>query len=84
MAYILNQARTKQHSLVITLLDLKNAFGEVHHVIQFVCYHHIPGHIKILTSTRTLKRQLSHPNLTPLLFKALSAILVKGSLRTKP
>ena len=70
MAYILNQARTKQRSLVITLLDLKNAFGEVHHnVIQFVlCYHHIPGHIKILTSTRTLKRQLSHPNLTPLLF----------------
>ena len=41
---------TKQRSLVITLLDLKNAFGEVHHnLIQSVLsYHHIPDHIKIL------------------------------------
>ena len=31
MAHIINQARTKQRSLEITLLDLKNAFGEVHH-----------------------------------------------------
>ena len=31
MADIINKARTKQRSLVITLLDLKNAFGEVHH-----------------------------------------------------
>ena len=31
MADIVNKARTKQRSLVITLLDLKNAFGEVHH-----------------------------------------------------
>ena len=31
MAYIINKARTKQRSLVITLLDLKNAFGELHH-----------------------------------------------------
>ena len=50
MAYIINQARTKQRSLVITLLDLKNAFGEVHHnLIQSVLsYHHVPDHIKIL------------------------------------
>ena len=50
MAHIINQARTKQRSLVITLLDLKNAFGEVHHnLIQSVLsYHHIPDHIKIL------------------------------------
>ena len=50
MAHIINQARTKQRSVVITLLDLKNAFGEVHHnLIQSVlCYHHIPDHIKIL------------------------------------
>jgi len=48
MANIINKARTKQHSLVITLLDLKNAFGEVHHnLIQSVLsYHHIPDHIK--------------------------------------
>ena len=31
MAYFINHARIKQRSLVITLLDLKNAFGEVHH-----------------------------------------------------
>ena len=45
MANIINKARIKQRSLVITLLDLKNAFGEVHHnLIQFVFgYHHIPN-----------------------------------------
>ncbi len=32
MANIINKARSKQRSLVITLLDLKNAFGEVHHI----------------------------------------------------
>ena len=31
MANVTNTARIKQKSLVITLLDLKNAFGEVHH-----------------------------------------------------
>ena len=31
MAYILRKAKLKQKSLVITLLDLKNALGEVHH-----------------------------------------------------
>ena len=50
MAHIIDTARIKQRSLVITLLDLKNAFGEVHHnLIQAVLeYHHIPDHIKIL------------------------------------
>ena len=48
MANIINKARIKQRSLVITLLDLKNAFGEVHHnLIQSILeYHHIPDHIK--------------------------------------
>ena len=31
MANIINNARIKQRSVVITLLDLKNAFGDVHH-----------------------------------------------------
>ena len=31
MASVSNTARIKQKSLVITLFDLKNAFGEVHH-----------------------------------------------------
>ena len=44
MTNIINHARIKQRSVVITLLDLKNAFGEVHHnLIQSVLdYHHIP------------------------------------------
>ena len=43
MAYIINQAGTKQRSLVMTLLDVH------HNLIQSVlCYHHIPDHIKIL------------------------------------
>ena len=50
MAYITNQARIKQRSLVITLLDLKNAFGENNHnlIHPVLGYHHIPDHIKIL------------------------------------
>ena len=48
MANIIKKARTKQRSVVITLLDLKNAFGEIHHnLIKTVLdYHHIPGHVK--------------------------------------
>ena len=44
VAHIINKARLKQCSVVITLLDLKNAFGEVHHnLIRCVLdYHHIP------------------------------------------
>ena len=46
-ADIINKARIRQRSVVITLLDLKNAFGEVHHnLIQSVLdYHYIPHHI---------------------------------------
>ena len=48
MANIINKARIKQRgSLFITLLDLKNAFGEVHHnlILSVLGYHHIPTHI---------------------------------------
>ena len=50
MAYMINKARVKQRSLVITLLDLKNAFGEVHHkLIQRILeYHYIPDEIQQL------------------------------------
>ena len=38
---------SKRHSrsLVVTLLDLKNAFGEVHHnlIRESLKYHHLPG-----------------------------------------
>ena len=50
MADVITKARIRQRSVVITLLDLKNAFGEVHHnLIQSVLdYHHIPDHIKFV------------------------------------
>ena len=50
LANVINTARTKQRSLVVTLLDLKNAFGEVHHnlIPEILRYHHIPDHIQQL------------------------------------
>ena len=53
MSHIINKDRIKQRSLVITLLDLKNAFGEVHHnLIQAVLkYHHIPHHTEQLINS---------------------------------
>ena len=53
MADIINKVLTKQRSLVITLLDLKNALGEVHHnLIQTALdYHHIPDHIRSLVKS---------------------------------
>ena len=54
MANIINNARIKQRSVVITLLDLKNAFGEVHHnvISEVLKYHHVPDHIQILLSSQ--------------------------------
>ncbi|CAB4022338.1 Hypothetical predicted protein, partial [Paramuricea clavata] len=53
MADIINKARIRQRSVVITLVDLKNAFAEIHHnLIQSVLdYHHIPDHIKFVIKT---------------------------------
>ena len=50
MAHIIDKARSKQRSLVVTLLDLKNAFGEVHHSLikEVLSYHHIPTKAKSL------------------------------------
>ena len=54
LAYVINNARVKQRSLHVTLLDLKNAFGEVNHnLLDCVFeYHHIP--IKVRTLVRDL------------------------------
>ena len=43
LSYIINQARNKQKS-VVTLIDLKNAFGEVHHglIKEVLNFHHLP------------------------------------------
>jgi hypothetical protein len=50
MAHIINTAHIKQRSLVITLLDLKNAFGELHHnlIYKVLQYHHMPDPINEL------------------------------------
>ena len=50
MANVINTTRIKQRSLVITLLDLKNAFGEVHHSLipEVLKYHHVPTYIQLL------------------------------------
>ena len=44
MGDIINTARLKQRSVIITLIDLKNAFGEVHHSLipEVLRYHHVP------------------------------------------
>ena len=45
--YIINHSRKHQRDLVITLIDLKNAFGEVSHDLfkKSLEFHHIPYHI---------------------------------------
>ena len=53
MSHIINDARRKQHSVTITLIDLQNAFGEVHHnlIDTVLKHHHIPDDvIKIIRS----------------------------------
>ena len=53
MSYLINHTRIKQRSLGITLLDLKNAFGEVHHslIMEVRNYHHMPEEIQKLISS---------------------------------
>ena len=50
MANVINKARIRQRSLIITLLDLRNAFGEVHHNLIFEVhkFHHIPCQVRNL------------------------------------
>ena len=47
MSHIINDARCRQRSVPIKLIDLQNAFGEVHHnLIESVLkYHHIPDDV---------------------------------------
>ena len=48
MANIADTDRIKQRSVVITLLDLKSAFSEVHHnlISEILSYHQVPDHIQ--------------------------------------
>ena len=50
MVSIIDKARIRQRYLIITLLGLQNAFGEVHHnlIFEVLKHHHIPSHIRNL------------------------------------
>ena len=52
MAHLIRHAKKHQRALVITLIDLKNAFGEVHHNLLncILEYHHILTEMKSLIS----------------------------------
>jgi len=52
MSHVIDKARMKQLSLLVTLLDLKNAFVEVHHnlIKSVLSYHQIPSHVLALIS----------------------------------
>ena len=47
MRILLRHAKKNQKSIVVTLLDLKNAFGEVDHrlITKTLGYHHVPQHV---------------------------------------
>ena len=47
MTHIINHEQRRQRSVTIKLIDLQNAFGEVHHnLIETVLkYHHIPDDV---------------------------------------
>ena len=47
---MINHARKRQRDLFITLIDLRNAFREVHHSLlnKVLEYHHVPNEVKSL------------------------------------
>ena len=61
MSCMIDNARMKQRNLVVTLLDLRNAFGEVHHSLltTILRYHHIPTEICGLVSSLYRDYQVS-------------------------
>ena len=50
MSHIINHLRKKQRSVTITLIDLKNAFVEVHHLLiqSFLRYNYKPDEINYI------------------------------------
>ena len=48
LSYLINHARKKQKNLTITLIDLRNAFGEVHHnlIDTIFEYHHADQQVR--------------------------------------
>ena len=53
LTYIIKHSKNKQRLAIITLLDLRNAFGEVDHrlILKTLKYHHIPKNMKSLIRT---------------------------------
>ena len=47
LAHLIRQAKRNQRSFVVTVLDLRNGFGEVHHnlIPAVLPHHHIPDNI---------------------------------------
>ena len=47
ISHIINHSRKQQASVIITLIDLKKPFGEVHHSLihSVLCYHHVSDEI---------------------------------------
>ena len=52
MAHLIRHAKRGKRALVITLIDLRNAFGDIHHnlINSVLEYHHIPTEMKSLIS----------------------------------
>ena len=50
LAHFIKHAKNKQRQIIITLLDLKNTFGDVDHklLLKVLEYRHIPDEIKLL------------------------------------
>ena len=91
LAQMIKQAKLKQRSIVVTLLDLKNAFGEVYHnIIPVVLkHHHVPEEIvnivkslyvqfhTTVTTSRFSTEFLQGDCLSPLLFNLLFNTLIQ-------
>ena len=52
LAQIIRHAKLKQRTLVVIFLDLRNAFGEVHHnlIMEILKYHHMPNEVRSMMS----------------------------------
>ena len=53
LALIIRHAKLKQRTLVVTLLYLKTAFGEVHHhnlIMEILKHHHMPNEVQHMIS----------------------------------
>jgi hypothetical protein len=56
LGHIMQDAKRHQRTLVVTLIDLRNAFGEIHHnlIKCALSFHHVPDHIvQIITDIYT-------------------------------